>query len=238
MPDLTTNYSFNQPLVNNPVDQDLWGGQLNTNWGNLDTILAEIVPIGTVLPYAGTTAPNSRWLLCDGDAVSRTTYATLFALVGTNFGIGDGSTTFNLPDLRGRAPIGLDNLGGSSANRITDSNADSLNNTGGGSETATPSGTNGSVGSTSLSASQIPTISGTLASGAGTGVCVSAAGTGSSVSGGIFNSAGTQTSNTVLFNSTNTGGGSHNHSGSTFTGNSMNITQPWIALGSVIKGLL
>lgn len=60
---------------------------------------------GIIQMFAGTTPPTG-WLLCDGSAVSRTTYATLFAAIGTTWGNGDGSTTFNLPDLRGRAPIG------------------------------------------------------------------------------------------------------------------------------------
>src|SRR6185437_15249275 len=61
----------------------------------------------------------SGWLLCFGQAISRTTYAALFAAIGTSFGAGDGSTTFNIPDLRGRAAFGLDNMGGSAAGRIT-----------------------------------------------------------------------------------------------------------------------
>ena len=61
---------------------------------------------GTILPTVATSAPTG-WLLCDGSAVSRTTYANLFNMVGTTFGAGNGSTTFNLPDLRGRAIIGV-----------------------------------------------------------------------------------------------------------------------------------
>lgn len=60
---------------------------------------------GTVTQYAGSSAPTG-WLLCDGSAVSRTTYAALFTIVGTTYGTGDGSTTFNLPDIRGRVSIG------------------------------------------------------------------------------------------------------------------------------------
>lgn len=55
-----------------------------------------------------TDTPPTGWLLCDGSAVSRTTYSTLFALLGTVFGVGDGSTTFNLPSLKGRIPVGKD----------------------------------------------------------------------------------------------------------------------------------
>lgn len=57
-------------------------------------------PIGAILPFGGSTVPNG-FLLCNGAAVSRTTYAALFAVIGTAFGAGDGSTTFNIPDLRG-----------------------------------------------------------------------------------------------------------------------------------------
>ena len=66
----------------------------------------EIVPIGVIFDYGGTSAPTG-FLLCDGSAVSRTTYADLFAIIGTSFGAGDGSTTFNLPDARGRVMIGV-----------------------------------------------------------------------------------------------------------------------------------
>ena len=52
------------------------------------------------MPFAGTSAPTS-WVACDGSAISRSTYATLFAAIGTTWGSGDGSTTFNVPDLRG-----------------------------------------------------------------------------------------------------------------------------------------
>jgi len=113
-----------------------------------------LLPLGTVFPYAGTSAP-SGYLLCYGQAVSRTTYSALFAILGTTYGAGDGSTTFNLPDIRGRAIAGKDDMGGSSANRLTNAddglNGDTLGATGGG-ETQTlvtgnlppytPSGTN------------------------------------------------------------------------------------------------
>jgi microcystin-dependent protein len=75
-------------------------------------------PIGGLMPYAGLTAP-SGWILCYGQDISRTTYAALFAIVSTTYGTGDGSTTFGLPDLRGRVIAGQDDMGGSSANRLT-----------------------------------------------------------------------------------------------------------------------
>lgn len=60
---------------------------------------------GMIFPYAGSSAPTG-FLLCDGSAVSRTTYADLFALISTTYGSGDGSTTFNVPNLKGRFPLG------------------------------------------------------------------------------------------------------------------------------------
>ena len=62
-------------------------------------------PIGAILAFGGATAP-AGWLLCQGQAISRTTYAALFAVIGTAYGAGDGSTTFNLPDPREAALVG------------------------------------------------------------------------------------------------------------------------------------
>ncbi len=67
--------------------------------------IANPLPVGGVMQYAGTSAPTG-WFLCNGAAVSRTTYADLFAVIGTLYGAGDGSTTFNIPDARGRTAIG------------------------------------------------------------------------------------------------------------------------------------
>ena len=80
------------------------------------------LPPGVVMPYAGATEP-AGWLLCAGQAVSRTTYGALFAAIGTTYGTGNGSTTFNLPDLRGRVVAGRDNMGGTAANRLTSGNS-------------------------------------------------------------------------------------------------------------------
>lgn len=71
----------------------------------LFTPINQGVTTGMISPYAGATAPTS-WLLCDGSAVSRATYSALFVIISTTYGAGDGSTTFNLPDIRGRVPVG------------------------------------------------------------------------------------------------------------------------------------
>ena len=89
---------------------------------------------GMLMPYAGTSAP-SGWLLCYGQAISRSTYSTLFSAISDTYGVGDGSSTFNLPDLRGRVVAGQDDMGGVSANNLTNQtgglNGDTLGATGG-----------------------------------------------------------------------------------------------------------
>ena len=86
-----------------------------------------IVPAGTIHLYAGATAPTG-FLLCQGQTVSRNTYPTLFAAIGTNYGAGDGATTFGIPDLRGRVAVGratsgtfltLNNRGGAETHTLS-----------------------------------------------------------------------------------------------------------------------
>lgn len=118
------------------------------------------IPPGVILPYAGcksvgavscnTVADASHnppgWLLSYGQAVSRTTYKNLWAAVGTTYGSGDGSTTFNLPDCRGRSLAGRDNMGGVAAGRITSASPVFVDGTqlaaNGGAQAVTPAGTN------------------------------------------------------------------------------------------------
>ena len=74
--------------------------------GDANNKAVPVMPVGCVIPFAGAAAPTG-WLLCQGQAVSRTTYAQLFSVIGTTYGSGDGSTTFNLPDMRGRVAVGF-----------------------------------------------------------------------------------------------------------------------------------
>lgn len=91
--------------------------------GNSDTVDGyhgdDLMPVGSVIDYASETLPSSNWLLCYGQAISRSAYSVLFNRLGTTYGVGDGSTTFNLPDCRGRVSAGQDDMGGTSANRLT-----------------------------------------------------------------------------------------------------------------------
>ena len=73
---------------------------------SLDYKITTGIPSGVINMWATTTAPTG-WLICDGAAVSRTTYAALFAVISTTYGVGNGSTTFNLPSLKGKVPVGL-----------------------------------------------------------------------------------------------------------------------------------
>ena len=104
---------------------------------NLEAIYNQAVPkdyAGVIKDYAGAVAP-AGYLLCYGQAVDRQSYSALFRVIGTTYGVGDGSTTFNVPDARGRVIAGKDNMGGSSANRLTDLSGgldgDTLGDTGG-----------------------------------------------------------------------------------------------------------
>jgi len=92
------NYDVSLAFVGSRVD--------NVNV-TLQEIQTSLMPIGSVLHFGGINAP-SKWLLCDGQAVSRSTYSALFSVLGTRFGAGNGSTTFNLPDLRSSFPIHKD----------------------------------------------------------------------------------------------------------------------------------
>ena len=87
------------------ASRDSWGTKVNANFQTLDSYVGYGMPIGMLADFAGTTPPKG-WLICDGRLVSRVTYAALFAIIGTLFGTGDGSTTFALPSLNGRSTIG------------------------------------------------------------------------------------------------------------------------------------
>ena len=106
------------------------------------------VPVGVVVPFAGSTSP-AGWLLCFGQAVSRTTYAGLFATISTTYGSGDGSTTFTLPDLRGRVVAGEDDMGGTAASRLTAA---------GSGITGTTLGATGGTQTHTLTEAQIPSV--------------------------------------------------------------------------------
>lgn len=105
--DITTSVSTLQTSINtlnNTVTS------LSNTVTTISTKVASLSPIGTVIWYANDTKPDG-YLICDGSAISRTDYADLFAVISTTFGVGDGSTTFNLPDLIDKFIEGSDTVG-------------------------------------------------------------------------------------------------------------------------------
>lgn len=92
--------TLNKPVIGSPD----WGVPVNQNWTAIEdavNALAKDAPTGSIILFGGTTAPEG-YLICNGGEISRSTYADLFGAIGTLYGAGDGSTTFNLPDFRDR----------------------------------------------------------------------------------------------------------------------------------------
>lgn len=181
-----------------------------------------VPPIGTIIAYAGPSAPSANYAILNGQAISRTAFATCFGVCGITFGSGDGITTFNVPDLRGRTIAGVD--GG--ANRLTTATMNSQALGGiGGVETRTLITANlpaytpgGSIGNGSITL----TVSGSSAIGGTTGVSVSGAGV--AAAGG--------TTNTILASQ-----GSSTFTGSAQGGTStaFGIVQPTIELNYIMR---
>jgi hypothetical protein len=102
----TANYGWTKPEIG--ASPDSWGGKLNSDLDGIDAALRAAMPAGAVLMWGGSAGGlPTGYLLCNGQAVSRTSYAALFAAMGTVHGGGDGSTTFNLPNLTDRFVVGV-----------------------------------------------------------------------------------------------------------------------------------
>jgi microcystin-dependent protein len=161
---------------------------------------------GTILPWS-TVTPPSGFLECDGTAVSRSTYAALFAVISTTYGVGDGSTTFNVPNLSDNVAVGK-------------SNNKALGTTGG-ANTVTPTGNvAGSTANATLSTDQ-------LASHAHSG----AAGMGTATTGGCIPVGMTMGST----GSTGSGQGHSHNMSANFAGDANSVLQPYLTLIYIIK---
>lgn len=168
-------------------------------------------PTGGLMPWAGSVStPPAGWLVCDGSAISRTTYSALFAILGTAYGIGDGSTTFNLPNLEGRVIVGVDDSD-------TDFNARGKI---GGAKTHTLATAEMPAHTHNLPA-HTHTVSGTnnFLRWTGTGGSLASPGAGSALNGEALTVSGG-------------GGGATTSAGS---GTAFNIQQPFMAMGYIIK---
>ena len=217
------------------------------------TLAGQVDLTGCIQLWAASNAPNSNWKICNGDAISRSTYSALFGVIGTTYGAGDGSSTFNIPDLQSRVPIGKSGTYG-------------LGSTGGAATVAssgsvgaiTPAGTvstSVSVNNHTLTTSQIPSHSHfTSSSGNGfpnqvqsngaltvTSKSNGGAGNNDYIFFGVSGQADQSPSQSVG------GGGGHNHGASasssfsgnsvtpSYTGSATSVVQPYVALNYIIR---
>ena len=181
------------------------------------------IPIGSVLDYWGATPPEG-YLFAAGQEISRSTYAALFAVIGTTAGLGNGSTTFNLPDYRGRIGAGRENMATPATTRLNTLSSSSLGATGGAqthtlTEAQMPAHDHELSGSTSTSGAHTHTAQG------GGGVLVGGFGE-------VFVAEGTQ--------QTTSSSGSHSHTltgevGETGGGQAHNNVQPTIICNKIMK---
>jgi len=180
--------------------------------------LASFLPPGSIIPYAGTAAPVG-WLLCNGTAVSRATYATLFSIIATVYGTGDGVTTFNVPDLTGRVVAGKE----SSASRLTSA------------VSGVDGGTLGSAGGTqskTIAQANLPSVNFTV-SGITLGTNTVNITTGST-GGGSTSIVGSGTGANTTF-ALNTAIASQGAAASGGSGTALAVVQPTIVLNYIIK---
>jgi microcystin-dependent protein len=175
------------------------------------------VPLGGMLDYIGSTAPNSAFVLPIGQAISRTTYATLFSLVGTTYGSGDGSTTFNVPDLTGRTTA------------MKEAVATRLTTAAGGVDGATLGAVGGSQSST-LTLAQLPTGIKVVAPSGNTIPMVGQ-------TGATYGNTGVNTgANTYPFNTTAAGWSySTELTSNNTSGNAHAIVQPTIIVNKILR---
>ena len=172
----------------------------------------EGIPTATIVPWSSASVP-SGFLECDGSAVSRTTYATLFGIVGTTYGVGDGATTFNVPDLADNVPVGK-------------SNNKALASTGGANTVAATGNVGGSTANATLSTAQLASHSHSTTFNANRFA--------------NFGFQGTYqyTINATVDKTTNNTGSSQGHShnmSANFSGDATSVLQPYLTLIYIIK---
>jgi microcystin-dependent protein len=170
----------------------------------------EGIPTATIVPWSSASVP-SGFLECDGTAVSRTTYATLFGIVGTTYGAGDGSTTFNVPDLQDNTPVGK-------------SGTKALASTGGANTVAATGNVGGSTANATLSESQLASHSHSvpklMANFSGPG--------GSQARGGQYGPV-------EITSNTGSGSGHAHNMSANFSGDATSVLQPYLTLIYIIK---
>lgn len=197
-------------------------GQILTSNGSSAPTWGNVLPSGVMQMYGGsvtqsvssgtltTTAP-SGWALCDGSAISRTTYSALFTAIGTTYGAGNGSTTFNIPDLRSRSPIGSGQGSGLTSRTL---------------------GTNYGAESVTLTANQIPTLTSEKQSANHTHSYSLVGSVGSPAAYGIVDNNTTAKPNTIT---TGNQSADHTHTITNSSQQPTSILHPTLAVNYIIK---
>ena len=180
----------------------------NFDGANLTGI--EGIPTATIVPWSDSSVP-SGFLECNGAAVSRTTYSALFAIIGTTYGAGDGSSTFNVPDLQDNVAVGK-------------SPTKSLASTGGANTVTSTGNVGGSTANATLSTPQLASHS---HPGGGNATSNSRNPTNQPALNNYFNPAGT--------GSTGSGGGHAHNMSANFSGDATSVLQPFLTIIYIIK---
>ena len=202
-------YTTNLNLYKPTIGETGWGTLVNENFDKIDAYIPGVIQL-----YAGSSAPSS-WLICNGQAVSRTTYAALFAVIGTTYGVGDGSTTFNVPNLVNKTVRGASTVGSTGgSDTVTLSTANMPAHTHGVGSLATASG---GAHTHTIASYKSGSLSGSISY-----IETSSRGAISTMS-GVINSAGAHT-HTISGSTASTGSGS-----------AVTITNPYVMLHYIIK---
>ena len=175
------------------------------NFSGADLTGIEGIPTATIVPWSSASVPTG-FLECNGQAVSRSTYADLFAIVSTTYGSGDGASTFNVPDLQNNVAVGK-------------SNNKALASTGGANTVASTGNVAGSTANATLSTPQLATHSHPG---------------GATPGGGYSNDGGPEGRNATTGNQGGGGGHSHNMSAN-FSGDATSVLQPYLTIIYIIK---
>jgi microcystin-dependent protein len=181
------------------------------NFSGSDLTGIEGTATGTILPWSASSLP-SGFLECAGAAVSRSTYSALFAIIGTTYGVGDGSSTFNLPNLADNIPVGK-------------SNNKALASTGGANTVTSTGNVAGSTANATLSTAQLASHSHPSGRSPGPDNNSQQVGFGSVVGGGSTNNTG----------SAGSGSGHLHNMSANFSGDATSVLQPYLTLIYIIK---
>ena len=167
----------------------------------------EGIPTATIVPWSSASVPTG-FLECNGQAVSRSTYSALFAIVGTTYGAGDGSSTFLVPDLQDNVAVGK-------------SGTKALASTGGANTVSSTGNVGGSTANATLSTAQLASHSHTVYNG---------------TSGeGSFGRGPANPSNSNSTSNTGSGGGHSHNMSATFSGDATSVLQPFLTVIYIIK---